>query len=285
MAITQGLVIYTDLDGTFLDHDSYSYQPLLPSLTILRRLGVPVIFCSSKTRAEIEALQLELKEHTPFISENGGAVYIQERFFDFSFEFDRQQHGYYVVEFGTPYDQLVQALREIQQVSGVALRHFDAMSIEEVAEVTGLKANAARLAKAREYDEPFWFLSEKEEGIERVLRLIKDRGLNFTRGGRYYHLHGNNSKGHAVAALSALFRRQRDNLLTAGIGDSLNDLPMLEVVDIAVLVQKPGGVYDESVLEALPEVKLAGEAGPRGWNRAVLELLIPRIAPGYLLES
>lgn len=279
MAITQGLVIYTDLDGTFLDHDSYSYQPLLPSLAILRRLGIPVIFCSSKTRAEIEALQLELKEHTPFVSENGGAVYIPQHFFDFSFEFDRQQHGYYVIEFGTPYDQLVQALEEIQQVSRVPLRHFGAMSVDEIAEVSGLKTSAARLAKARQYDEPFWFLSEKEEDRERVLRLIKDRGLNFTRGSRYYHLHGNNSKGRAVGALSALFRRQTAQLLTAGIGDSLNDLPMFEVVDIAVLVQKPGGVYDKSVLEALPEVKRAGGIGPRGWNRAVLELLIPRIAP------
>ena len=56
-----------------------------------------------------------------------------------------------------------------------------------------------------------------------------------------------------------------------GIGDSLNDLPMLQVVDRPVLVQKPGGGYDPDI--ELPGLIRAPGIGPAGWNHAVLDLL------------
>jgi len=59
---------------------------------------------------------------------------------------------------------------------------------------------------------------------------------------------------------------------TIGIGDSLNDLPMLQAVDTAILVQKPTGEYDKTVLAKI-EPTLAKGIGPIGWNDAVLKLL------------
>ena len=58
---------------------------------------------------------------------------------------------------------------------------------------------------------------------------------------------------------------------TIGIGDSLNDLTMLENVDYPVLVQKPGGHYDEAI--NLKNLMRAPGAGPDGWREAVMELL------------
>jgi mannosyl-3-phosphoglycerate phosphatase len=46
-------IIYTDLDGTFLDHRTYSCAESLPALRAATAQGTPIVFCSSKTRAEV----------------------------------------------------------------------------------------------------------------------------------------------------------------------------------------------------------------------------------------
>ena len=46
------MVIFTDLDGTLLDHENYSFRMALPALDLLRRRGVPVVPVSSKTAPE-----------------------------------------------------------------------------------------------------------------------------------------------------------------------------------------------------------------------------------------
>ena len=55
-----------------------------------------------------------------------------------------------------------------------------------------------------------------------------------------------------------------------GIGDSLNDLPMLLSVDIPVLVQKPGGVWEEI---NVPYLYRVDGIGPEGWARAVEKII------------
>jgi mannosyl-3-phosphoglycerate phosphatase len=60
-------------------------------------------------------------------------------------------------------------------------------------------------------------------------------------------------------------------LETVGIGDSLNDIPFLLVVDRPVLVRRlPGGQEKQMRIPAL--VRTAAD-GPAGWNEAVLTIL------------
>ncbi|KAF5413010.1 MAG: Glucosyl-3-phosphoglycerate/mannosyl-3- phosphoglycerate phosphatase [Candidatus Methanocomedens sp.] len=77
-------VIYTDMDGTLIDHDTYSYEAALPALDLIRKRNIPLVFCTSKTRAELEVYCKELEIYHPLISENGGAIFIPEDYFDFS---------------------------------------------------------------------------------------------------------------------------------------------------------------------------------------------------------
>lgn len=64
------IVIFSDLDGTLLD-EKYDYQKSKPIIDQLLVLNVPIVFCSSKTEAEIEFYRKELGIRDPFISENG----------------------------------------------------------------------------------------------------------------------------------------------------------------------------------------------------------------------
>ena len=49
------LIIFSDLDGTLLDHDDYRWQAADPALARLRAANIPLVLNSSKTVPEILA--------------------------------------------------------------------------------------------------------------------------------------------------------------------------------------------------------------------------------------
>lgn len=268
-------ILFTDLDGSLLDGDTYSFEAAKPALDILREKHIPVILVSGKTRAEIEPLREQLDHQAPFIVENGAAVYVPFGTFDFSPERSRRRSSYHVIELGTPYALLRDVLRQIEDAVGTSLHGFGDLSVDEVMATTGLSREDALRAMLREFDEPF-LVNGPSKLIEEVCRQIVTRGLNWTRGGRFFHLTGNNDKGRAAEILLRCYRRQGrehdvPDFETIGIGDSLNDLPLLLTVDHPILVQKPDGSYDPDI--NIPNLIRAPGVGPIGWNHAVQRLL------------
>jgi mannosyl-3-phosphoglycerate phosphatase len=263
------LVVFTDLDGTLLDHGNYSFEPARPALEALLEAGIPLVFCTSKTRLETERWRRALSNVHPFIVENGGAVYVPEGYFGTGVRFDRRAGGYDVLEFGRPYADLRRALQEIRASTGLPLRGFGDMTVEEIAGLCGFTREDAALAAMREYDEPF--VGTDVIGLSRVVAAAADAGLNVVSGGRFHHLVGGSDKGLAVRALRGLFVRSRGPVRTVGLGDSPNDEPMLREVDVPVLVRKPDGGHAGAV--HLSGLVVAPYAGPEGWREAVLEIL------------
>ena len=263
------LVVFTDLDGTLLDPVTYSYERALPFIERLQQRSIPIVFCSHKTRAEQEVYRQELGISDPFIVENGGAIFIPQGYFPFGFDYDKARGGYQIIELGMSYAEIRRILGKIRAEVGINFRGFGDMSAQEVAKDAGLDPEAARRAKEREYDETVKPLENPEE-MGRVLKAIKKAGLNYTHGGRYYGVMGANDKGRAVAILADLFRKKLGEVETVGIGDSPNDLPMLAAVDTPILVQKPGGWWEEI---DLPRLKRTEGVGPEGWSRAIKGLI------------
>src|SRR5438105_1123222 len=104
------LVIFSDLDGTFLDHNTYTPGEALPTFQDCLSAGIPVVFCSSKTRAEMEPLLRELGARDPFIPENGGAIFMPRSYFPFRVDFHAAIDRYQVIQLGTPYPVLTSTL-------------------------------------------------------------------------------------------------------------------------------------------------------------------------------
>ena len=70
------LLLFSDLDGTLLDHDSYDWSPAKPALKKLAASNIPVVLNSSKTAGEIRTVREQLGNTAPFIVENGAAVIV-----------------------------------------------------------------------------------------------------------------------------------------------------------------------------------------------------------------
>lgn len=262
------LLIFTDLDGTLLSETDYDPGPARPVLERCRQNSIPVIFCSSKTAAEIIALRETLGNADPFICENGGAIYLPLGAFPETGITTRREGDYEIIEIGTPISRLREVLRRATAKTGADVKGMGEMSLEEVCDLTGLKEKEAILAMKRQYDEPFILISGNSEALERE---IKSQGFTMTRGGRFFHILGGSDKGKAVRILSELYRKGAGHLLAAGLGDAENDLPMFRAVDRAFLVQKPGGQWGS--LPHLPNLTRIEGVGPEGWVKAIDSLL------------
>jgi mannosyl-3-phosphoglycerate phosphatase len=269
------LMVVTDLDGTLLDFENYTFEPAKPALRLLRKLGVPVICCSSKTSKEIEYWRKKLGLLTPFIAENGAAVFLPvDQFGGLRGRFI-QRDQYLVRELGPARRKLRIVFEKVRRDSGVGITGFSDMDMSTVKSLCGFATiQQARIAADREYSEPFVFPRQVDDNtISDVLAQFKGNQLKVIRGRRFFHLVGDIDKGRAVEFLKCRYNeigQARDQ--TIGIGDSSNDLEMLNVVDFPVLVMARNRRYDPDVKTRIDPI-LAGAAGPTGWNRAIEMLL------------
>ena len=258
----------SDLDGTLLDHDTYAFDAARPALDRLEHDGIPLVLCSSKTRAEIEPLRAELRNDHPFVSENGGALFVPAGYFPFDIDGAERRGRYDVLRLGDAHRDLVRALAAASHASGVRVRGFTTMTDAEVASATGLTMDQARLAREREFDEPFEVLDPA--GLPLLGAEIERQGKRWTEGGRFHHIVGRSDKAVAVRRLASLYRRALGVVRTVGLGDAPNDAGFLAEVDVPIII--PSGRSAE--LHALvPHARLATHRGPVGWNEAVLAAL------------
>lgn len=263
------MVVFTDLDGTLLDHHTYSFEPALVALQRLRELDVPVVFVTSKTFPEVEFWRRELNNHSPFVVENGAAVFAPKGHPTLPQAVTGPHEEYEMVEFGVSYGELTGALKDAARDSGCRVQGFADMSAGEVSRSCQISLEQATLAKARRYDEAFRLI---EGDVEALQRAIERRGMRLTRGGRFFHVTGQNDKAGAVFLLIRAYRRL-GSVETIGIGDGPNDIGFLHLVDHAVLLDSP--LFDE-VRNRVPYARTAA-SGPEGWNEAILELLKYRL--------
>lgn len=261
-------LLFTDLDGTLLDHDDYSCEEARPVLDRLQREGIPLVIASSKTRAEVETIQDDLSLKMPFIVENGGGIYFPRGCRDIPVMSGSGREPYFAIRLGLAYGEIRNFVTEVRP--RIPLRGFGDMTVEEVARLTGLPPDRAALAMDREFSEPF--LLEDGERLPELAAMAERAGLSITRGGRFYHLlRRGQDKGTAARFVKEVFRRAwNEEIRTVGLGDSLNDLPLFMAVDHPVLIPSPGG---RDLEISIPGLVRARERGSMGWRQSVEEIL------------
>jgi mannosyl-3-phosphoglycerate phosphatase len=261
-------LVFTDLDGTLLDHACYSYDAAKTGLERIRCQQIPLIFTTSKTRLEIERLQAAMKIREPFIAENGAAIFFPDGYRKFKIDVGFRLPPYTVIKMGVTYSEIRRFFYSVKERFN--LKGFGDLSVGEIELLTGLSPEQSSLAKQREFTEPF--LIEDETKIGEIVALAASRGIQITSGGRFFHLIGmQQDKGRAVRQCAQIFSKNTDGgVVSIGLGDSANDISMLKSVDIPILLPHDDGTYEDIDLFNLIK---ADNPGSRGWNDAILEAL------------
>lgn len=262
------LVVFTDLDGCLLDHDTYFYKAAMPALAQISERRIPLIFATSKTRPEVEQWQRKIGISEPFIIENGAAIFFPEGYKKFHIDRGSLKSSYTVIQLGVRYEEIRKFMESVKD--RFKIRGFGDMPPEEISALSGLTIEESILAKNREFTEPF--VMEDISKLPEMKQMAKAQGFKLTRGGLFFHLIGEaQDKGKAVRIASGIFSRNGGSpIKSIGIGDSVNDVSMLQAVDIPVLIPHPDCTFEEI---NIPHLRRASMPGSMGWNQIMLDLL------------
>ncbi|MBX2867609.1 MAG: HAD-IIB family hydrolase [Acidiferrobacterales bacterium] len=265
------IIVYTDLDGSLLDHDSYQLNAASEYLKALEANGIRVIFVTSKTRSEVEQLRKELNHFQPFVVENGAAAYLPVENAHAPKETLAEQSGYYVKPFGSKRVQWLELLEKAKSHFPGCFKGFIDYKVEEIAKLTGLSLDQARSATNREFTEPVSWTGD-EKRLTDFIGFMSQNGASVVRGGRFLHISDGSTKGAAVRWLSQYYA-QTESVQTVAVGDSENDISMLEIADHAVVVHNPKGNTIKISQRAGKEIVYTNQPAPEGWVEGVSHLI------------
>ena len=254
------LLFITDLDASFLNHD-YTWAEAEPAIARMKELGFPLVLNSSKTVAEMEALAKELDLDSPIVAENGGLLAIRG-----------QRAGDYTIQnTGISRTEILKAAHALRAQVGYQFEGFADWSDQEIAERTGLSIPAAQRARSRSATEPLVW-NDTEPNRATFMAALADEDIRMLRGGRFWHLMGPVDKADGLQSALDFYRQKEPDTdwTVVALGDSANDLKMLEAADIAVVIPHADGPH---ISPEAPRVIVAPEPASKGWNAAILTIL------------
>ncbi|MBP1849735.1 HAD-IIB family hydrolase [Rhizobium halophytocola] len=251
-------VVFSDLDGTLLDHETYSFDAARPALDRLKRDGIPLVLASSKTEAEMRPIAQAIGIAWPMIVENGAGVV------GLSGDTEIRQC----------YGDLRRFLADLPQPLRACFSGFGDWSDTEVAQRTGLPLEAARLARQRQFSEPGLF-SGSDAQRQALLERLDAAGFRAAQGGRFFTLMPKTSKADAMATVAAHFRALSNApVTTIALGDAENDLAMLEAADHGfIIANNAHSPLPVTQRERDGHILRSKAEGPEGWNRTILDHL------------
>ncbi|UZJ46134.1 HAD-IIB family hydrolase [Marinimicrobium sp. C6131] len=266
------MVVFTDLDGTLLNHDDYDWSAAKPALAALKKRRIPLILVSSKTDVEMLELRRALGNTDPLVCENGSLLLIPEDLLEalgVSADPRSISGGYHYEYRGLPREQILTLLNDVK--TDYRFTGFAWMTDDDIAQHTGLTLEAAHLASLRKASEPIVW-RDTPEALEAFTERLTRHKLRVVKGGRFYHVMGQCDKGDAVRYLQKCYEHHFGAVpFSIALGDSPNDLDMLNAVDAPAIIPHSDGSRLKD--PALKRAFVAPEEGAAGWNTAVLTLI------------
>ena len=265
------LVVMTDLDGTLLDHDTYSFSAATSVLSRLKSAGIPIILNTSKTDMELKSLRESLRNSDPYVVENGSAIFVSADYFGEEIERPAQKTGITKHILGALRSEILTQIQKIRTDENFLFTGFADMEVSEVIAYTGLSEIAALQAMARDFSEPLIWQDSAHQ-LRKFEALIANHGLRLLQGGRFVHVIGACDKGKCLHWLRKRFTDSYGATpLFVALGDSQNDVAMLNAADIAVIVRSSH--HEPPDLEKQSSVMITEETGPQGWADALTQIL------------
>lgn len=294
--------MFTDIDGTLVDINTAEYGKETDKLIrLIKERNIPLILTSAKTRLEQNKIREDLGLSDPFIVENGGAIVIPKGYFpdyalrDIKYPLRETQeikneardvNHEIVVELGKPADYIRAKLSDIRKKYSINFRGVADISVEKLSNLALISREQAKRMAQRNYGETI--LQIQSEDIARFIKYVQEDGMKVIHGGRFFDVTVGTDKGIAVGILKKLFKDKFHNNVTFfGIGDSTNDIPMLNLMDIPILVQRQDSswVDDDEIkmknavdssrsrISSNKLIKVEG-IGPNGWENAIHKIIL-----------
>jgi mannosyl-3-phosphoglycerate phosphatase len=261
------VILFSDPD-TLRDGDTTASSATREAIAALEDHGVAVVLWGNETRSEIELIQSDLNLRHPFVSENGGGLFIPYGYFPHIPDDAEAAWNYRVVGFGRPYHEITADLHATARKLGIDIVAFNDMSVQDVADACDLSLAQARLAKLREYDEPFRILSSDRSAYARICHALRRFGIRCFTHETFHHASSVTDGARSLRLLASLYRNAGGRVLTIGIAKDPSEAILLQSVDVPLAIR--GDETDAARLcRKVPAARLIDAAA---WRQTVLQL-------------
>ena len=260
-------LIFSDLDGTFLNSETYSFGALKNYIKKFD-FQYELIFVSSKTYEEIINIQKKLNINFPFVVENGACIFFPINYFKnkkISSKLDNYKNHLELRL--TEFD----AVKFYKQFSFLKEKYNFSFYMDlpnrKIAELTNLKSNSAKLSKLRNFSNPILW----EDSLKKKLTFIEEvRSLNdsysILEGGRFIHISDQFDKGLAIKKFLDYKKEHDLSFITISLGDSENDLPMLKLTDFACIIKSNSKLKLDNINK---HIYISSLKAPDGWKESL----------------
>jgi mannosyl-3-phosphoglycerate phosphatase family protein len=189
-----------------------------------------------------------------------------------------------VIEVGKSANDIRAKLSDIRKKHNINFKGVADISIEELSNLASMSIEQARRMAQRNYGETI--LQIQKEDVARFIKCTQETGMKVIHGGRFLDVMIGTDKGIAVGILKKLFNRKFHNDVTYfGIGDSTNDIPMLNLMDVSILVQRPDSSWLDykgtkmkngvnSNNNSNNNILKVNGIGPHGWENAIQKIIL-----------
>ena len=255
------IVIFTDLDGSLLHRDTFTFDPIKNYIKSLINDGIIIIPNSSKTEKEIEKFNEELGVKLPYISENGSSIQglniINANFPD-KIVLSREKEELIKIFKDKVPEQLKNKCVQISEISK-----------KEQEKIFGQKDDNLKNALNRKYTSPFLFKGDKNEQ-NKLSKILSSNSLTLQEGGRVINLCDDINKVKSMNKVMKILKKTEDKIKSIAVGDNYNDLDMLRNSDVPCLVFNDNFKLDQININNLI---FSNMPSPEGWADVIKKAL------------
>jgi HAD-superfamily hydrolase, subfamily IIB len=252
------ILIFTDLDGTLLNRDTFKFDSIKVFLNKLKNKNIIIIPNSSKTEDEIIEFNKEANFKFPFISENGSII-----------------HNLNFLSGELP-DKIILAkkVHEIQNIFDKNINQdlkskckvISNLTLQEQIQIFGLPENKLKQVFKRTCTIPIKFEGNNKEKLL-LKNILLEIGLDFKDGGRVLNLGDRINKADAMKKIIFILKNKfKSKPKTIAVGDNHNDIEMLKISDIPCLVKNDKFINKDLQIKNLI---ISKQTAPEGWVEIV----------------
>lgn len=250
------ILLFTDLDGTLLNKDSFDYTDASILLRNCIKEGIKIIPNSSKTELELKEFCKDASLPFVFICENGACIHGLDKI--------NNKLKKKIILSRTKDEVFKSFISKVDKNLNELCCFIHNLPLEEQIKILGLPKDKISNALNRKYSIPLIF----KGGIKDRKKLneqVKSLNLKMQDGGRILNLGDNVSKGQAMNLfVKKLSKLTNKKYVLIGVGDNDNDLDMLDSCDYPCVVKNglTKNIHKKKYLHSRTEA-------PFGWVEVV----------------